>query len=146
MSRVLTDSLQSLEEEKEQGEEMKRIEQVARICHEANKAYCESIGDSSQRDWDMSQDWQRQSAIDGVVFALNHPNAPASAQHDAWFDQKHRDGWCYGPMKDPSKKEHPCMVPYDQLPQDQKVKDYLFRGIVCAFQEAYKRQPEEINA
>lgn len=39
-------------------------------------------------------------------------------------------GWKYGPVKDPERKEHPCFVPYDGLPPEQRAKDYLFRAVV----------------
>ena len=49
---------------------------------------------------------------------------------------KEQDGWKFGLVKDPAKKEHPCMVPYIQLSIEQKVKDRLFRSIVSAFLNA----------
>ncbi len=110
--------------------------QIARICHQTNKAFCESIEDFSQKDWDEAPEWQRDSAIKGVVFALHNPDAPASAQHDAWLADKVRDGWVFGTIKDPAKKQHPCCVEYAQLPADQKIKDYLFKAIVAAFLKA----------
>jgi hypothetical protein len=55
-----------------------------------------------------------------------------SAQHEAWCDHKIADGWKYGPVKDAGKKEHPCLVPYDELPPEQKAKDYVFRAIVTS--------------
>lgn len=109
------------------------IEQIARVCHETNESYCVSIGDHSQKSWDEAEEWQRQSAIKGVQFALANPDAPASAQHDAWLADKAREGWKFGPVKDAEKKEHPCMVSYDQLPVEQRLKDHLFRGVVSAF-------------
>lgn len=112
------------------------IQQIARICHETNKAYCDSIGDPSRHHWDDAEEWQRQSAIRGVEFALSNPGANASAQHDAWLRDKEADGWKYGPIKDPAKKEHPCMVPYWSLPIEQRIKDFLFRHVVRAFVEA----------
>lgn len=112
---------------------MNRIEQVAKVCHEANRAFCENTGDYSQEDWEAAEDWQRKSAVSGVEFALANPNAPASAQHDAWMRDKERDGWKFGAKKNVEKKEHPCMVPYEQLPVHQRIKDHLFRGIVAAF-------------
>jgi hypothetical protein len=111
-------------------------EQIARICHETNRAYCESIGDHSQKPWDQAEPWQRESAVKGVEFALANPNTPASAQHDAWLKDKANDGWKYGPVKDATKKEHPCCVPYEQLPIEQRIKDYLFKHVVRAFVEA----------
>ena len=110
-----------------------QIEQTARVCHEANRAFCESIGDQSQKPWVEAADWQRDSAVKGVSFALDHPNAGPSAQHDAWFRDKIAQGWVYGDVKDSEKKTHPCLVPYDLLPTDQKIKDHLFQAIVQAF-------------
>lgn len=105
-------------------------EQIARVCHEANRGYCEAIGDPSQEPWEFAYQWQRDSAINGVTYALTYPTAPPSAQHDAWLRDKEKDGWKYGAVKDPAKKEHPCCVPYDQLPIEQKRKDALFKAIV----------------
>jgi hypothetical protein len=105
---------------------------IARVCHEANRAYCATIGDISQLPWDEAALWQRESGIKGVEFAIANPDANASAQHDAWLKEKLDNGWKYGPVKDADKKEHPCCVPYDQLPEEQKRKDALFRNIVLA--------------
>lgn len=104
--------------------------QIAIVCHEANRAYCQSIGDHSQKSWEDAEQWQRDSAEKGVAFALANPDAPASAQHDAWLKDKLDDGWKYGPVKNAETKEHPCCVAYDELPDEQKAKDYLFQAIV----------------
>lgn len=112
---------------------MKTIEQIAQIAHETNAAFCRSIGDNSQVKWEDAPDWQKQSAIRGVEFALANPNAPASSQHDAWMKDKIADGWGYGEVKDPAAKTHPCIVSYNQLPRDQRLKDHLFRAVVKAF-------------
>jgi len=107
-------------------------EQIACICHEANRAYCESIADDSQKPWDQAADWQRQSALRGVEFALANPGAPPSAQHDAWMADKIADDWTYGPVKDSGTRQHPCLVAYGELPIEQQTKDHLFRAIVHA--------------
>ena len=43
-------------------------EQIARVAHEANRAYCLSLGDPSQLPWEEAPDWAKESAIDGVRF------------------------------------------------------------------------------
>ncbi|MFH2219092.1 MAG: RyR domain-containing protein [Pseudomonadota bacterium] len=48
------------------------------------------------------------------------------------MDQKVRDGWKYGPVKDPDKKEHPCCVPFAELPVEQQAKDFIFRAVIHA--------------
>lgn len=102
---------------------------IARVCHEVNRAYCEAIGDNSQPAWENAPDWQRESAIEGVRAHLDAPRTPEES-HALWSKHKRADGWVYGLKKDAAKKEHPCLVPYDELPQDQRVKDYLFAAVV----------------
>jgi hypothetical protein len=104
-------------------------EDIAAICHEANRMYCLTIGDNSQPAWEEAPDWQKQSAIDGVQVHLEHPELSPEISHEYWLKGKEKDGWKYGPVKDADKKEHPCFVPYDQLPAEQRAKDYLFKGI-----------------
>lgn len=108
------------------------IEKIAKVCHDANRAYCETLGDESQTCWEFAEEWQKNSCIRGVHFQINNPSAPASSSHDSWLADKVKDGWVYGEVKDPEKKEHPCCVPYEQLPIEQQLKDYLFKAIVLA--------------
>lgn len=108
------------------------IGQIAQVCHEANRAYCATLGDHSHQSWEKAPDWQRDSAIKGVLFHFQHPNAKPSDSHDSWLAEKANQGWKYGPHKDPVKKEHPCFVPYENLPFEQRMKDYIFSAICKA--------------
>ena len=109
-----------------------KIERIAKICHEANRGYCEALGDHSQLAWEDAPQWQRDSAVAGVEFICDNPGAKPSASHESWLAQKQADGWKYGVVKDAEKKEHPCFVPYDKLPVEQKAKDYIFGAVVRA--------------
>lgn len=106
------------------------VEQIAKVCHEVNRAYCQAMGDQSQPDWESAPDWQKQSAAAGVRMHLDKPGATPEDSHIAWLEDKRADGWKYGPVKDAEKKEHPCFLPYAELPVEQKAKDYLFRAVV----------------
>ena len=103
---------------------------IARVCHEANRAYCEALGDFSQPEWADAPEWQKNSAVNGVQFHIDNPGASPSASHDSWLKQKMEEGWVYGEVKNPEAKEHPCCVPYEQLPVEQRAKDYIFSAIV----------------
>lgn len=105
---------------------------IAMACHQANKVWCEAHGDYSQKDWFEAEQWQRESAMKGVEFRRDNPGAGKDAQHNAWMDDKIKDGWKYGTEKDAEKKTHPCIVPFDQLPEFQQKKDALFCAIVDA--------------
>ena len=106
-------------------------EKIAFVCHEVNKAYCESIGDFSQPSWEDAPAWQRDSARLGVSLHMENDVGP-EASHESWMAQKLADGWAYGPIKDPAVKLHPCIVPFDQLPREQQAKDFIFRAVVHA--------------
>lgn len=107
-----------------------KIWRAAKACHEANRAYCESIGDGSQVAWEDAPNWQKVSAVSGVKFHINDPFASAAASHENWLYQKEADGWSYGPTKDVDAKTHPCMVPFEDLPLEQQHKDAIFRKSV----------------
>lgn len=104
-------------------------EQIAKLCHEVNRAYCRSIGDDSQPVWEEAPQWQKDSAINGVEFHMTNETTPEQS-HENWMREKITDGWIYGPVKNPEKKEHPCMVRYEELPAEQRTKDYLFKAVV----------------
>ena len=114
------------------------IEQIAEVCHETNRAYCEVLGDYSQQDWENAEDWQRTSAINGVKFELGAPASVPSRSHDEWLKEKKETGWKYGPVKDAEKKEHPCFVPFEQLPAEQQAKDVLFAAVVNSLRQLVK--------
>lgn len=104
---------------------------IARVCHEANRALQVVSGDPVPSPaWDDAPAWQRESAIEGVGKARS--GASPEQLHESWCVYKHDDGWVYGPEKDAGLKTHPCLVPYDHLPADQRAKDAVFAAIVAA--------------
>ena len=103
---------------------------IAKVCHETNRAYCEILGDMSQVPWEDAPGWQKDSAIKGVEFCLANPDAPASSNHESWLKEKEATGWKYGAVKNAETKEHPCYVPYEELPREQQLKDQLFKDVV----------------
>lgn len=109
------------------------IEQITKTCHEVNRAFCESIGDLSQPKWGEAPQWQKESTINEVKFHLDNPNSKPCDSHNNWMKDKINDGWVFGMVKNPETKEHPCIIPYESLPKDQQVKDYLFISVVHSF-------------
>lgn len=110
---------------------------MAAACHELNRQYCIALGDDSQADWSKAPQWQRDSAIAGVKFHLDNHDASPSASHESWMKQKTSEGWVYGEVKDEVKKTHPCYVPYDELPVEQKAKDYIFKSNIHNMADFY---------
>jgi RyR domain-containing protein len=108
--------------------------QIARVVHEANRAL--QIEQAEQADptipvsasWDELDPETAASVVDGVNGVIGG-NSPEES-HDQWVRFKVTNGWTLGPVKDEATKQHPLLVPYDQLPESQLVKDALFCAIV----------------
>jgi ryanodine receptor 2 len=43
--------------------------------------------------------------------------------HDIWSRQRLSDGWRYGPERNDAKKEHPSLIPYGDLSEQEKQYD-----------------------
>ena len=54
----------------------------------------------------------------------------AEAEHVRWMDSKLANGWKHAVETDKDNKLHKCLVPWKELPEDEKEKDRdLVRGI-----------------
>ena len=102
---------------------MNSITEIAEIADETNRTYCQTIGDYSQVGWDFCEQWQRLSALDGVRAIERGIVTKPEQSHENWMKLKEDEGWVYG-------KEHPYMVPFEELPHEQQMKDHLFFAIV----------------
>ncbi len=65
-------------------------------------------------------DWD---APDTFQFRPDEIAILARFEHDRWMNEKLRDGWRYGAVRDDAKKLHPALIPFDQLPEPEKEKD-----------------------
>ena len=97
--------------------------------HEANKEIQQQTGEIIPQ---LSEHLTK-SILDGVYFVLDNPNCTPEQQHNNWVHFKRADGWRYGNTKDFERKEHPCLVPYSELPEIQQRKDAVFRQTLDNF-------------
>lgn len=47
----------------------------------------------------------------------------AKNTHDIWAKARMEEGWSFGPVRSDAKKTNPCLVPYDELPEQEKEYD-----------------------
>jgi len=47
----------------------------------------------------------------------------AKNTHEVWAETRIKQGWEYGPERNDSQKKHPCLVPYEELPESEKEYD-----------------------
>ena len=113
---------------------MNSTTEIAQVAYEANRAYCQTIGDYSQDPWTYCEQWQRDTVMNGVRAIDRGIVTKPEQSHENWLEHKEEKGWSYGPEKNSNKAlgalTHPCMVPFNELPHEQKMKDHLFFAIV----------------
>ena len=59
--------------------------------------------------------------LDPEIMALSE--ALAENTHEVWSKNRMNDGWTFGEKRDDEKRHHPCLIPYDELPEEEKEYD-----------------------
>jgi hypothetical protein len=49
----------------------------------------------------------------------------AKNTHENWSKERIHQGWRWGPERNDRKKEHPCLIPYEKLPESEKEHDRI---------------------
>lgn len=112
-------------------------EDIARVVHAANRELQIVQGDPvPSPPWDDAPDYQVRQATAGVQEVIRNHTLTAEQSHELWVDRMREDGWTPGEAKDPARKTHPTLLPWDELPTEQQLKDRLFIAIVRALAPA----------
>lgn len=57
-------------------------------------------------------------ALDSSVMEL--VEVMAKNVHEVWAESRIREGWRYGVTRNEERKEHPCLIPYEELPESER--------------------------
>ena len=87
--------------------------------------------------WNDLTDSQKQNAINAVKKIMSEPAKTAEELHDLWMLPLLDDGWIAGDFSI-EKKQHPCIVPFDRLPDTEVLKDELWSVLTEAFRRFYR--------
>lgn len=55
---------------------------------------------------------------------LDLADAISKNVHEVWSAGRISEGWTYGPLRDDIKRETPCLVPYEDLSDEEKAYDW----------------------
>jgi len=120
---------------------MKREEELARIVYEATRL--EALWSKRSivpEPWDERDEAFRKQMIDNVTKYMNLDELPTPEQaHNSWMNNYFKMGWNYGEKRDPVLKTHPDLVPFDELPKDEKDKDAIYLTILWVIREITKK-------
>ena len=59
----------------------------------------------------------------GIKELIELAEAISKNVHEVWSQNRMDEGWTYGPVRNDEKKETPCLVPYEELPEIEKAYD-----------------------
>lgn len=107
---------------------------IARTAYGVNRAYCIAIDDVAPPPWSLASEQVKAGYMLGAK-AKMEANLTPEQQHQLWCKTKLDQGWTYGKYKDEVLKYHPNLVTYAELPEQQKIKDQLFQGVVDSFKD-----------
>jgi hypothetical protein len=81
--------------------------------------------------WEERDKEFRRQMIEVVEKYLTMEKLPTPEEaHNSWMKSYFEMGWKYGEKRDIEKKTHPDLVPFDDLPQDEKDKDAVFLALI----------------
>lgn len=119
---------------------MDNLKEVAKIIYEATRLEAQwsrrkIVPEKFEK---RSKAFQEQfiSIIKKYLYLSELPT-PEEA-HNSWMRSYKKMGWKYGKERDPKKKLHPDMIPFCDLPQDERDKDAIFLTIVWAIKNILK--------
>ena len=55
---------------------------------------------------------------------LEYTDAISKNVHEVWSAGRMSEGWTYGPVRNDEKRETPCLVPYEELSDEEKAYDW----------------------
>lgn len=99
---------------------------LSRLVHDANSDLRNLLGEAPGQSYEEALP----STEANIAAAMRDPNLTPRQQHEVWTNFKRIEGWTFGPTLDIRTKQHPNLVAYSDLPEEQRWKDELFLNLV----------------
>lgn len=113
--------------------------QTARVVHEALRAYKRTLGEPAAGGWDETSQENRDATLASVEHVKNGlPNVTPASLHEEWMARKIEQGWRYGPVRNAATKQHPDIVPTDQLSPEALMKDEILIALVLTLESGHR--------
>jgi len=120
---------------------------IALVAHQVMAAYRASIGDNQQTSWNEASEDKRTASIARAQAVIDNPNVPPEVAHADWIRARKAEGWKPGKKRDNDAKTHPMLIPFEDLPNEQKTEEYLYRAVVVSMRQiAPELEPREAPA
>jgi hypothetical protein len=106
------------------------VEQIARVAYAAEAERSLQVAARASASFDALPDAERAAYIAHVQFILDNEHAGPAKEYRMLCARKEADGWEYGPTLDEAAKTDPTIVPFEQLPAENRKAAHLMYAIV----------------
>jgi hypothetical protein len=95
------------------------------------------IDGSKPPKWSKLSFEDKQLSYRAIINILNnYPKFTPEDAHEVWMKAKINQGWKYGEQYNETAKLHPSIVPYDELPDSEKLKDEIWASLIKSFRNS----------
>lgn len=109
-----------------------KVQKIAEVIYEATRLEAEwSERSIVPERWNERDEKFRNQFVDIISKYLSDDTLPTPEEaHDSWMKAYEEMGWKYGEVRDAELKTHPDMLPFNELPKDEKDKEAIFLAFV----------------
>lgn len=111
---------------------MKKVEKIARACHEVHSVFCKNNG-FKVTSWDEKSEEHQQTVINSVKKIVKGVIKSPQEAHTNFVFQKRKDGWNYGEKHSERKKTSPRLCDWNELPAIERQKEEFFFAVASSF-------------
>lgn len=115
-------------------------EKIAKLIYEATRVEADWSGRSIvPEEWERREEKFREQFVNIINKYISSDKLPTpSKAHASWMHSYFKMGWKYGKTRDTNKKTHPDLIPFEELPRDERDKDAIFLAFVWLVRELLK--------
>jgi len=121
------------------------IKELTKILYEATRLEAEwSHRTIVPEVWEKRDEKFRKQMIELIGRYMKMEKLPTPEEaHNSWMESYFKMGWKYGDVRDPVAKLHPDLVPYYDLPLDEREKDAIFLAFVFVAKSILGEKPQK---
>jgi hypothetical protein len=111
---------------------MKKLERIAKACHEVHNVLCKNSG-QKVTPWEEKSEEHRETVKNSVKKILSGIIQSPQEAHMNFVFQKRKDGWVYGERHSNRKKVSPRLCDWNDLPEVERQKEEYFFAVASSF-------------
>ncbi|TLP68231.1 hypothetical protein FEA48_30730 [Pseudomonas nitroreducens] len=116
---------------------------IGSVVHAALNSMMSVLGGIELLQWDDADDSYRERVLDTVQTYLESPDTTPDQLYELWLQAQFANGWVLGDVYDAAVKTNPHLVPYAEVPVEQRAKDAVVQRLVAVLASIPEAEPAE---